>query len=83
MAVEVAQVDGVEVDDVDLAEAGENEVLQQLTANAASAYHEHARLPRISNSDVLLLVSRSHLLNHAVQGAAEALLSKLVACHCR
>ena len=42
LAVEVAQVDGVEVDDVDFAKAGENEVLEQLAANATSSYHEHA-----------------------------------------
>lgn len=42
LAVEVAQVDGVEVDDVDFTETSENEVLEQLTANTASSYHEHA-----------------------------------------
>lgn len=45
LAVEVAQVDCVEVDDVDFTESSEDEVLEQLTANAASSYHEHARLP--------------------------------------
>ena len=42
LAVQVAQVDGVEVDDVDFTETSENEVLEQLTANTASSYHEHA-----------------------------------------
>ena len=82
LAVEVAQIDGVEVDNVNFAKSSEDEVLEQLAANAASSYHEHARLSLVSDSDVLLSVSRSHLLDHAVQGTAEALLSKLVACHC-
>lgn len=83
LAVEVAQVDGVEVDDVDFAEAGKHDVLEQLAADAASSNHKNARLSQVSNWFVSSLVSRSHLLHHAVQGAAEALLSKLVACHCK
>lgn len=42
LTVEVAQVDGVEVDNVDFAEAGENEVLEELTTNATSSNHEYA-----------------------------------------
>lgn len=49
LAVEVAKIDGVEIDNVDFTEAGENEVLEQLAANAASSYHEHARLPPVSD----------------------------------
>jgi hypothetical protein len=37
LAVEVAQVDRVKVNNVDFAKAGENEVLEQLAANATSA----------------------------------------------
>jgi hypothetical protein len=48
LPIEVAQVDGVEVDDVYLAEAGEDEVLEQLAANATGSYHQYARLPNIS-----------------------------------
>jgi hypothetical protein len=44
LAVEVAEVDGVEVDDVDLAEAGEDEVLEQLASDSSGAYHQDARL---------------------------------------
>lgn len=44
LAVEVGQVNGVEIHDVDVAEAGKHEVLEQLTSNAASADHEDARL---------------------------------------
>ena len=39
LAVEVAQVDRVEVDDVDLSEANKDEVLQQFAANASSTDH--------------------------------------------
>jgi hypothetical protein len=44
LAIEIAQINRVEVDDVDLAEAGQDEVLEQLAADAAGAYHQHARL---------------------------------------
>jgi hypothetical protein len=37
LAVEVAEVDGVEIDDVDFAEAGQGEVLEEFAADAASA----------------------------------------------
>jgi hypothetical protein len=39
LPVEITQVDGVEVDDVDLAEASQDEVLEQFAANASSADH--------------------------------------------
>jgi hypothetical protein len=44
LAIEVAKINRVEVDDVDLAEAGQDEVFEQLAANAARAHHQHARL---------------------------------------
>lgn len=44
LAVEVAEVDGVEVDDVDLAKAGEDQVLEELAADAPSSDHQDARL---------------------------------------
>jgi hypothetical protein len=44
LAIEVAQVDGVEVDDVDLAKAGEDKVLEELAADATSSHHQDARL---------------------------------------
>jgi hypothetical protein len=49
LAIEIAQVDGVEIDDVYFAEAGEHEVLEQLAADSASANQEHARLPEPFN----------------------------------
>ena len=42
LAVEVAKIDGIEIDDVYLAEAGEDEVLEEFAANAASSYHQDA-----------------------------------------
>ena len=44
LAVEVAKVDGVQVDDLDLAKASENKILQKLASNAASTDHEYAGL---------------------------------------
>lgn len=45
LPVEIAEIDRVKVDDVDLAEAGENEVLEEFASYATGAYHQHARLP--------------------------------------
>lgn len=52
LAIKIAEVDGVKVDDVDFAEAGEDKVLEQLAANTAGSYHEHARLLPVSDSDI-------------------------------
>ena len=39
LTIEVAEVDGVQVHDVDLAEAGKDKVLQKLAANSSRADH--------------------------------------------
>lgn len=44
LAIEVGQVNGVQVDDVNVTKAGEGEVFEQLASNSASAYHKDARL---------------------------------------
>ena len=44
LAIEVAEVDGVEIDDVDLAEAGQGEVLEEFAADAACADEQDAGL---------------------------------------
>mgnify|MGYP007054560320 FL=1 len=44
LTVQIAQIDRVQVDDVDFAESGEKEVLQQLAADSAGAYEQHTRL---------------------------------------
>jgi hypothetical protein len=49
LPVEIAEIDGVQVDDVDLAKACEDEILEQLAADAASSHHQNARLPAVSS----------------------------------
>jgi len=44
LAIEVAKVYGVEIDNVYFAKAGEDEVLEEFAANASSADHKHTRL---------------------------------------
>jgi hypothetical protein len=44
LAVEVAQVDCVKVDDVNFTEACQDEVFEELAPNAAGANQQHARL---------------------------------------
>lgn len=58
LAVEIAQVDGVQVDDVDLAEAREDEVLEQFAADAASADHEDPCLSLLCQLGVGVFVWR-------------------------
>lgn len=42
LAVQVAEVDGVQVNDVDLSKASENQVLEKLAADATGSYHQDA-----------------------------------------
>lgn len=44
LAIQIAQVNGIEVDDMDFAKAGKEEVLEQLAADATSAHEQHSRL---------------------------------------
>ena len=44
LAVQVAQIDCVQVDNMYLAETGENKVFKQLATNAPGAHHEHTHL---------------------------------------
>lgn len=48
LPVEIAEVDCVQIDDVNLAEAGEDEVLEEFAAYAASADHENTGLESLS-----------------------------------
>ena len=50
LAIEVAEVNGVQVDNVNLTKAGEDKILQELTADAASANHQNARLTVVDMS---------------------------------
>ena len=44
LSIQITEVDGIQIDNVDLAEAGEDKVLQKLTANSPGADHEDAGL---------------------------------------
>lgn len=44
LAVEVAKVDGIEIDDMDFAEPGQDEVLEEFTTDSASAHQQDSRL---------------------------------------
>jgi hypothetical protein len=83
LAVEVAQVDCVEVDNVDFAKARLHEVFEQLAADAASAHHQHARLSQVSTPLSSIYNSENYLLNARLQTAADALARMLVAPRCR
>lgn len=81
LAIEVAKVDGIEVDDVDLAKAGEDEILEKLAAYAASADHQDARLEKMwSVRESQRKPNVSHLLDFAVE-RAQALLCEAFAPH--
>jgi hypothetical protein len=46
LTIEVAQIDGIEIDDLDLAEACEDKVFEKLTSDSTSTHHQHASLER-------------------------------------
>jgi hypothetical protein len=48
LSVQIGKIDGIEIDNVDFAIAGENKILQQLATNSTGTNHEHASL-RIPN----------------------------------
>lgn len=79
LAIEVAEINHIQVDNVDFAKPSENKVLQQFASDAASAHHQHARLPSLALSQHTC--APSYLFDAAMQ-CAEALGSKRVACHC-
>jgi hypothetical protein len=66
---------------VDLAETGEDEVLEKLAADAASADHEHPRLPSRQYAAIARVPAKSglYLLDARLQVAAEALAGIFVA----
>lgn len=69
LPVEVAEINGVQVDNVDFAEANKDEVLQELTANSSSTDHQNARLMDYSVSHVLAGRAQwTDLLDTRVQG---------------
>ena len=44
LSIQITEVNGIQIDDVDLAEAGEDKVLQKFTANSSGADHQDAGL---------------------------------------
>lgn len=52
LAIEVTQIDCVKIDDVDVGKASKDEVFEQLTADAAGANEENARLDRGEKTSV-------------------------------
>ena len=44
LAIQVTQIDCVEIDDVNFAKTGEEEVLQQFAADATGTHEKHTRL---------------------------------------
>ena len=50
LSIEVAEVDGVQINNVDLAEAGENKVLQELATNSSGTDHQNAGLNDVTTS---------------------------------
>lgn len=46
LAIQIAQVNRIKVDDVDFAKAGKQEVLEQFAADATSAHEQYSRLYR-------------------------------------
>ena len=44
LTVQVAKIDRIQIDNVNFAEAGENEVLEELTPNTPSTNHQNAGL---------------------------------------
>lgn len=46
LSVQIRKIDCIEVDNVDFAKAGQDQVLQKFAADSSSTNHKHAGLPR-------------------------------------
>ena len=44
LSIQITKVDGIQIDNVDLAEAGEDKVLQKFTTDSSGADHQHTGL---------------------------------------
>ena len=44
LSIQITKVNGIQIDDVDLAKTGEDKVLQKFTANSSGADHQDAGL---------------------------------------
>lgn len=64
LAIEIAQIDCIEIDDVDFAEPGQDEVFEELTADPTCANKEDTRL------DTTICVSGIQKARAAIYGCA-------------
>ena len=69
LAIEITEVNSVQIDDVNLPKAREDKVLQQFTANAPCADQKHARLQRRCQLQLQLKTSHAHLLDLTMEDA--------------
>ena len=68
LAIQVAHIDRVQINDVYLTEAGEHEVFQKFTSDSASANHQYPRLRlELISSTFSPLGSKTNLLDAAVE----------------
>ena len=44
LAIKIAEIDGIEVDDVNLSVAYENKIFEKFASNSSSPYHQYASL---------------------------------------
>jgi hypothetical protein len=44
LTVQVGEIDGIQVDDMNFSETAENEIFEKFASDASSAHHEHASL---------------------------------------
>jgi len=65
LAVQVAEIDRIEIDNVDFSEACEDEVLQELASDASGAYHEHSALCDIGQRHIFLSAHTAQLVAYS------------------
>lgn len=62
LAVKVAEVYSIKIDDMYFAEAGEEKVFEELTADAASANEKDSRLKYSQRQDISQVLKQEHIL---------------------
>ena len=74
LPIEVAKIDGIQVNNVNLAKAGEHEVFEKLATNSSSSDHQHTRLMKYKLSDVTdRLADELYLLDLAIESTQRLL----------
>jgi hypothetical protein len=51
LAIEVGDINRVQIDDLNIGETGQHQVFQQLAANPARSHNQHLQMRRGSNSE--------------------------------